>query len=143
LWTLSFQYSLEDSSASTNLSRPLHPLKQHTSIRRYIGYFFEDQLLRSLRTRLSDVKTHGLEITSIEAHQKEGGVFINFSYSAQDEQAALKEIEKDLNAEAGKKGGAPSWCFRPGKVWLVQGTPWKEVRQCILVYSESHVHTES
>lgn len=45
------------------------------------------------------------------------------------ERRVLHELERLLNEEADNAGGLPSWNgIRRGNVWLVQGSPWREVR---------------
>jgi hypothetical protein len=72
---------------------------------------------------------HNFNILSLESYQKDGGVFIHFAYSANSDDSALKTIIDELRKEAAKHGGLPSWLgLRGGDVWLVKGTPWREVR---------------
>lgn len=67
-------------------------------------------------------------MVSLEPHQKDGGVFVQFTYSAGDPASALKSLQKALREEAGKHGGMPSWIgMAKGDAWLVKGTPWREV----------------
>jgi len=104
-------------------------LTSSRSLRHYVGIFREDTLLGRLKTHLSPVKTHNFEIISLEPHQKDGGVFVHFKYSAGDQEEALKSIEADLRIESYKHGGLPSWLgLSGGTVWLVKGRPWREVR---------------
>ncbi|KAG5645040.1 hypothetical protein DXG03_007219 [Asterophora parasitica] len=96
-------------------------------LRHYIGILREEHLLGALRARLDSVKTYDFQVLSLEPHQKDGGVFVRFSYSASDPVAALKTIESQLTEEAEKHGGLPSWIgLTRGGVWLVKGTPWRE-----------------
>ncbi|KIJ60595.1 hypothetical protein HYDPIDRAFT_32020 [Hydnomerulius pinastri MD-312] len=96
-------------------------------LRHYIGIFREESLLETLEERLSAVKTHGFKVLSLEPYQKDGGVFVKFTYRASDTQSALTAIENDLREEADKHGGMPSWAGLDwGNVWLVKGQPWRE-----------------
>ncbi|KAF8078176.1 RNA12 protein-domain-containing protein [Lyophyllum atratum] len=96
-------------------------------IRHYIGIFREEFLLNALKDRLDSIKTHDFKVLSLEPHQKDGGVFVRFSYSAGDPEGALKTIESHLAEESAKHGGLPSWLgLRKGSMWLVKGTPWRE-----------------
>jgi hypothetical protein len=71
---------------------------------------------------------HNFEIVSLEPHHKDGGVFARFKYSASDPVSALDAIQKSLREAVAKHGGIPSWIeFARGNVWLVRGTPWREV----------------
>ena len=95
--------------------------------------FREETLLSDLRSRLQTVKTHSFNILSLESHRKDGGVFVHFSYCSANNDSALKTIINELKEEAAKRGGLPSWLgLRGGDVWLVKGTPWREV--CHSVY---------
>lgn len=106
-------------------------LTPSSSARKYIGYFFEEHLLHSIKDQLARVNAHGFEIQSVESHRKEGGVFVTFSYTASEteNQATLTDIINQLNEQASQKSGIPSWLpgFNRGKIWLVKGKPWKEV----------------
>lgn len=58
---------------------------------------------------------------------------MHFTYSAGESESALDTVHKDLRAEAAKHGGMPSWVMSgggPGDVWLVKGSPWREVSYC-------------
>ncbi|KIM87636.1 hypothetical protein PILCRDRAFT_815213 [Piloderma croceum F 1598] len=95
--------------------------------RHYIGIFREEILLERLSSLLSFVKTHNFEVVSLETHQKDGGVFVRFKYSAVDSVSALDAIQKSAREAASKHGGIPSWIeLSKGNVWLVRGTPWRE-----------------
>ncbi|KIK95027.1 hypothetical protein PAXRUDRAFT_780258 [Paxillus rubicundulus Ve08.2h10] len=72
-------------------------------LRHYTGVFRKESLLEKLEIRLSVVKAHHFKILSLELYQKDGGVFVNFSY-ATDADAALKEIENELKGEAERHG---------------------------------------
>lgn len=131
--TRSFQFELHDGS------QYLAPLNQLSlidprSLRHYIGIFREETLLGELKARLETIKAHGFDIVALEPYQKDGGVFVRFKYSAGDPSEALKSIEAQLRQEACKHGGLPSWNgLGRGNVWLVKGSPWKEVRFVTLV----------
>jgi hypothetical protein len=98
------------------------------SLRHYIGIFREESLLSALKSRLETVRAHDFDVLSLESHQKDGGVFVRFSYSASDPEGALNTIESKVREEAAKRGGLPSWLgLGGGNVWVVKGTPWREV----------------
>ncbi|KAH0830288.1 RNA12 protein-domain-containing protein [Lanmaoa asiatica] len=95
-------------------------------VRHYIGVFREESLLGELESRLSVVKTHNFKVLSLQPYQKDGGVFVRFTYSASDKENALKDIEDELREEADKHA-MPSWAGLDwGNVWLVKGQPWLE-----------------
>jgi hypothetical protein len=55
-------------------------------------------------------------------------VYVKFEYSAEDNEAGLQAIEKDLREEILRKGGVPNWIgVGRGNIWLVKGTLWREV----------------
>ncbi|KAF9459344.1 RNA12 protein-domain-containing protein [Collybia nuda] len=96
-------------------------------LRHYIGVFREESLLSALKSRLESVKAHNFNILSLEPHQKDGGVFVRFSYTASDPECALNTIESKVREETTKHGALPSWLgIGGGNVWLVKGTPWRE-----------------
>ena len=67
-------------------------------------------------------------MVSLETHQKDGGVFVQFTYDAGDPASTLKSLQNALREEAAKHGGMPSWIgMAKGDAWLVKGAPWKEV----------------
>lgn len=102
-------------------------LPYSSSLRHYIGLLREESLITDLETRLGSIKAHDFTISSLEPYQKDGGVFIQFSYSASDPQTALQTIEAQLKHEADKHGGLPSWLgLTGGQIWLVKGAPWRE-----------------
>lgn len=90
--------------------------------------FREESLLGELESRLSAVRKHGFKVLSLHPYQKDGGVFVKFTYSTSDKASALDDIEDELRVEADKHA-MPSWAgFDWGNVWLVKGQPWLEVR---------------
>ena len=99
------------------------------SFRHYIGIFREEALLGRLSNILETVKTHGFNIKSLEAHHKDGGVFVKFAYDpGASQDAALSTILQELRNNVTSHGGVPSWTgFPTGNVWLVKGRPWREV----------------
>ena len=95
----------------------------------YIGYAREETLLERLHTLLSHVNTHGFQVQALEPHVKDGGVFVKFTYNVADSEGTLHEILVSLRENIHSQGGVPSWVGIPtGNVWLVKGTPWREVR---------------
>lgn len=112
----------------TSRSRHSTVPDRYPSIRHYIGVFREESLLGELECRLSVVKTHGFKVLSLQPYQKDGGVFVKFTYNASDKESALRDIEDELRAEADDHA-MPSWAGLDwGNVWLVKGQPWLEVR---------------
>ncbi|KAG1749107.1 RNA12 protein-domain-containing protein [Suillus paluster] len=96
-------------------------------LRHYIGILREDTLLERLHERLETVKTHDFNIIELQPYQKEGGVFVRFSYTAHDHQNALETLRSDLELEATKHGGLPSWSgLNDCNIWLVKGNPFLE-----------------
>jgi len=58
---------------------------------------------------------------------------VRFKYSADDPVPALDAIRKSLRETVAKRGGIPSWIqLAKGDVWLVMGTPWREVRRILV-----------
>ncbi|KAJ7074355.1 RNA12 protein-domain-containing protein [Mycena amicta] len=116
-----------------SLSKP-----RKTSLRKYTdaapqvrqwAYFHQSQVLDALRARLDNVKSHGFSVVELEAHTKDGGVFVTFQYTDEtnDREAALKNIETEVQNEAAKHGGLPSLGRGHGaNAWLVKGIPWIE-----------------
>ena len=73
------------------------------------------------------VKEHGFKVLSLQPYQKDGGVFVKFTYNASDKESALRDIEDELRAEVDRHA-MPSWAGLDwGNVWLVRGHPWLEV----------------
>lgn len=84
--------------------------------------------MERLSTIVTSIKAHDFELVSLEPHNKDGGVFVHFKYNAVDPGVALETIKKGVQESAAKLGGVPSWTgLRRGDVWLVKGTPWREV----------------
>jgi hypothetical protein len=76
------------------------------------------------------VNTHGFEPVTVESRAKDGGVFVKFKYNGQDGERALHDIVTSLKRQSASKGGIPSWSglkYSEGDIWLVKGTPWREV----------------
>lgn len=79
-----------------------------------------------------DVNKYGFRIISLEPQEKDGGVFIKFKYDSDNANVALEEIVSDLRDTAEQRGGVPSWVgLTRGNIWLVKGSPWREVSICI------------
>ncbi|CCM03851.1 uncharacterized protein FIBRA_06000 [Fibroporia radiculosa] len=96
-------------------------------IRRYIGYFRQEELLERVHSLLSDVKTHDFRVVSLDPHDKDGGVFVHFRYRGGEQDSALQAIIESLRGNVLKAGGVPSWAgISRGDVWLVKGRPWRE-----------------
>jgi hypothetical protein len=97
------------------------------SLRHYIGIFRQEDLLTALQSRLDHLSCicdfHPIEF---QPQRKDGGVFVRFSYTAEDEQPS--KMQNSLREELAKHGALPSWLgLGRGTIWLVKGTPWKEV----------------
>ncbi|KIY67682.1 exonuclease [Cylindrobasidium torrendii FP15055 ss-10] len=93
--------------------------------RRYVGFFLQDSLVQKVESTLSAYKSHGFKVESIEPHQKDGGVFVKFSYVAS-EQVDAQTIERELQ-QALQRKSMPTWLGTPGgRPWLVKGGPWIE-----------------
>lgn len=100
-----------------------------SSPRKYIGILRQDTVFEELSSVLGEVKAHDFHLLKVEPQMKDGGVFVQFQYSASDPQSALDTIMHDLHLVAEKQGGMPTWWgAHTGGVWFVKGTPWKEVR---------------
>ncbi|KZT74225.1 hypothetical protein DAEQUDRAFT_761656 [Daedalea quercina L-15889] len=95
-------------------------------IRRYVSYFRKETLLDQLHSLLANVKDDGFKIVAIEPHEKDGGVFVRFSYVTSTEDAQ-KDILHRLREVTAQHGGVPSWLsVLRGDMWLVKGKPWRE-----------------
>ncbi|KAG1819493.1 RNA12 protein-domain-containing protein [Suillus subaureus] len=96
-------------------------------LRHYIGILREENLLERLHERLETVKTHDFHIRELQPYQKDGGIFVRFTYTARDNQNALETLQTDLQLEATKHGGLPSWSgLNYCNIWLVKGEPFLE-----------------
>ncbi|KAI5124079.1 hypothetical protein M0805_003906 [Coniferiporia weirii] len=98
-------------------------------LRHYIGLFRQEELLQRLQDILSSVESHSFKVISIEPRNKDGGVFVNFSYDTRSGNDAISDIVKEVKAVGDAKGGFPTWTGlrqASGDVWLVQGKPWRE-----------------
>ncbi|KAG1842665.1 RNA12 protein-domain-containing protein [Suillus subalutaceus] len=96
-------------------------------LRHYIGILREEHLLERLHERLETIKTHDFHIRELQPYQKDGGVFVRFTYTARDNQNALETLQADLQLEATKHGGLPSWSgLNYCNIWLVKGEPFLE-----------------
>ncbi|KAJ7093140.1 RNA12 protein-domain-containing protein [Mycena epipterygia] len=96
-------------------------------LRYHLAILQEEELLDSLRSRLSSVKTHSFAVVDIQPYHKDGGALVTFEFSASDPEDALKTIEHALKTEAVKKNdGFTSWIGYGGGVWVVKGKPWLE-----------------
>jgi hypothetical protein len=101
----------------------IHP----TSLRHYIGILRQKDLLIALQSRFDHLSSvHNFHPIEFQPQRKDGGVFVRFSYTPEDEQPS--RIENSLREELAKYGALPSWLgLGRGTIWLVKGTPWKEV----------------
>jgi hypothetical protein len=104
------------------------------SLRHYVGLLREGYLLDKLRSRLESVHTHGFRVLSLEPRHKDGGVFVRFQYLKDDSNHALDDILTQTRHVFTEYNGFPSWVggSQGGNAWLVQGTPWKEVRRRLI-----------
>ena len=101
-----------------------HPM---ISLRHYIGILRQEHLLTSLQSRFDHLSSvYSFHPIEFQPQRKDGGVFVRFSYTPKDDQPS--KIENSLREELAKNGALPSWLgFGRGTIWLVKGTPWKEV----------------
>jgi len=96
------------------------PLAHWISFRHYIGILRQDYLLESLQKKLKS--STQFEVLDVQPHMKDGGVYVKIAYSP------TEDIERVVREEVERAGGIPSWHgLSPGNVWLMKGTPWKEV----------------
>lgn len=104
----------------------IHPI----SLRHYIGILLQERLLTALQSRLDHLSSfHNFHPIEFQPQRKDGGVFVRFSYAPSDmpEGEQLSEIESSLREELAKRA-LPSWLgLGRGTIWLVKGSPWKEV----------------
>ena len=93
-----------------------------------MGILRREELLERLSNILNSVKTHDFQLVELEPHAKDGGVFVHFKYNASETDNAVENIQNSIREEVSKHGGIPSWSgWCKGDVWVVKGTPWKEV----------------
>ncbi|KAJ6547159.1 RNA12 protein-domain-containing protein [Mycena capillaripes] len=95
-------------------------------LRYYIAVLEAEPISDAIRTRLSNIKAHSFTVLDVKPYCKDGGVFVTFDFTASDPEDALKTINAELQAEAKKSGGLPSWLGGGAGVWLVEGKPWIE-----------------
>ncbi|KAG6820790.1 hypothetical protein H0H93_011555 [Arthromyces matolae] len=96
-------------------------------LRHYLGTLREESLIETIRQRLEHVKTHDFKVMSLEPHEKDGGVFVRFSFTSSNPETILQAIEHDVQSAVGRYGGIPSWlAVNRGRIWMVKGTPWRE-----------------
>ncbi|KAJ7771805.1 RNA12 protein-domain-containing protein [Mycena metata] len=95
-------------------------------LRYYFSIWAEESTLEALRTRLSRIKAHSFTVLDILPNHKEGGAFVAFDFTASDTEEALRTIEAEVEEEANKRGGLPSWTGSGARAWLVRGQPWIE-----------------
>lgn len=112
----------------------------YSSFRHYIGQLREESLLYKVRSLVSAVHSNGFKVLSLEPQVKDGGVFVKFQYKGgSDHDAVLDSILFDLREAAAKHGGVPSWSgLRKGDIWLVKGSPWREVGIITLTTHKFH-----
>ena len=97
------------------------------SLRHYIGILRQEDLLIALQSRFDHLSSvHNFRPIEFQPQRKDGGVFVRFSYTPEEEQPS--RIENSLREELAKHGALPSWLgLGRGTIWLVKGTPWREV----------------
>ena len=102
-------------------------LSHQISLRHYIGILRQEHLLTALQSRFDHLSSvYNFHPVEFQPQRKDGGVFVRFSYTPEDEQ--LSKLENSLREELAKHGALPSWLgLGRGTIWLVKGTPWKEV----------------
>ena len=106
------------------------------SPRYYVGTLREEHLLSVLQDRLQRLSSvYNFKPLKLEPQRKDGGVFVRFSYAlppaeqVTDEVDCFPILQQALNKEVEKLGGLPTWLgFGSGGLWIVRGSPWKEVR---------------
>ncbi|KAJ7184170.1 RNA12 protein-domain-containing protein [Mycena filopes] len=86
----------------------------------------EEHIVEALRARLTRIKAHSFTVLDIKPYHKDGGAFVAFDFTAGDPEDALKTIEAEVQEEAKKHGGLPSWLGSRARAWLVRGQPWME-----------------
>ncbi|KAH0826496.1 hypothetical protein J3R83DRAFT_5501 [Lanmaoa asiatica] len=125
VYILGLAFGMPSSTPSTYLTLSLTATCR-ASVGHYIGVFREGSLLGELESHLSVIKAHAFKVFSLQPYQRDGGVFVRFTYSASDKESALKDIEDELREEADKHT-MPSWAgLDRENVWLVKGQPWLE-----------------
>ncbi|KAF5391771.1 hypothetical protein D9757_001714 [Collybiopsis confluens] len=80
-------------------------------IRRLFVNSQQESLVNNLKERFSTVTTHDMQVTNVDPHLKDGGVFVHFKYKAttQDDEIALKNIEESLKTRLKERGGITTW----------------------------------
>ncbi|KAF7311650.1 hypothetical protein MKEN_01068400 [Mycena kentingensis (nom. inval.)] len=92
----------------------------YVTLHQFVKRWRQSTVLDALHTRLNDVKLHGFSVVELTPASKDGGVFVTFEYTATDAEAALREIETQVQKES-----FPSWSARGStKAYLVKGKPW-------------------
>lgn len=79
----------------------------------------------------SQTKLHNFSVMNVDPTPKDGGAFVNFTFSPEGETPASKtvdEIEAALRAKIDKDGGIRTWYgIGRGDFFRVKGKPWNEV----------------
>lgn len=118
----------------------------YPSFHHYIGILRQENLLGTLQTRLEQLSSvYNFKPLELEPLRKDGGVFVRFSYTPSPSESLtdggdpLTALQNALNEEANKHGGLPTWMgVGSSEIWVVRGSPWKEV--CYPLYiQQSHV----
>lgn len=136
---MSIRYFLCNSAAGSealfSVLLRLVPDRIYVSLRHYIGILRQEHLLSILQTRLEQLSSvYDFKPLELEPQRKDGGVFVRFSYTPSPSKTLpdggdpLSALQSALNEEANKHGGLPTWMgVGSGKLWVVRGSPWKEV----------------
>lgn len=99
-----------------------------SSVRPHIAITRHDYVLHKLKSRLNALTIHHFQVLSLEPYMKDGGIFVQFQYSAAEPQQALDEIQRALANDIEQRGRFVSWLgFGRGNGSMVKGSPWKEV----------------
>lgn len=104
------------------------------SVRHYLGLLRSPTLLGDLQDRLNKLTTRNFSVLAIEPQTKDGGVFVKFSYTPSPDDTP-ESLEQALRDQLSEEGSLPSWTgLSQGSIWLVRGTPWREVGSCVFNY---------
>ncbi|KAG9016840.1 mitochondrial escape protein 2 [Tulasnella sp. JGI-2019a] len=83
-----------------------------------------------LKEKFSQVKLHNFNVLNVDPTPKDGGVFVNFTFTPKEDispSQTVDEIETALRARIEKEGGIKSWNgFGRGDFFRVKGKPWNE-----------------
>jgi len=117
-----------------------HHIRSHSpSFRHYIGILRQETLLDALHTRLEQLSpVYDFKVLELQPQRKDGGVFVRFSYSPPHTPDAdnWSALQTALGKEIRKHGPLPTWFgVGSGQLWVVRGSPWKEVSLLLFAMS--------